>query len=117
MRVVSKTDSDKRETAAQRVPTDALIEWCEISPADRYVFAAETCRLFEKGSEDSKSKTISDVAVRILAAADDKARVLNIFIRRLRPKSWSGSLSAVLRERLPLLGKLYHRRFGDASED
>ena len=106
MRVVSKTDSDKRETAAQRVPTDALIEWCEISPADRYVFAAETCRLFEKGSEDSKSKTISDVAVRILAAADDKARVLNIFIRRLRPKSWSGSLSAVLRERLPLLGKL-----------
>ncbi|MBR1033409.1 hypothetical protein [Bradyrhizobium liaoningense] len=106
VRVVSKIESDRRETAVQRVPTDAFIEWCEISPADRYIFAAETCRLFEKGSEDSKSQTITDVAVRILAAADDKGRVLNIFISRFRPMSWSGPLSAVLRERLPFLGKL-----------
>ncbi|MCK1626560.1 hypothetical protein IVA98_26050 [Bradyrhizobium sp. 160] len=106
MRVVSETNIDREETAVWRVPADALIEWCETSPTDRFVFAAETCRLFEKSSEDSESQTIADVAVRILAAADDKGRVLNIFISRFRPKSWSGPLSAVLRERLPLLGKL-----------
>ncbi|RZN03825.1 hypothetical protein CWO91_31510 [Bradyrhizobium genosp. SA-3] len=48
MRVVSKFDSDRRETAVQSVSTDALIEWCETSPADRYAFAAETCRLSKR---------------------------------------------------------------------
>lgn len=106
MRVVSKIDSDRRETAVQSVPTDALIEWCETSPPDRYVFAAETCRLFEKGSDDAGPLTISDVVVRILASADQRAKILTIFIRRFRPGTWSGPLSIVLRERLPLLSKL-----------
>ncbi|MCK1615431.1 hypothetical protein IVA96_01715 [Bradyrhizobium sp. 159] len=104
--VVSNIDSDTGETAVQTVEGDALIEWCETSPADRYAFAAEICQLFEKRAEDSKYQAISDVAVRILTAADDKGRVLNILISRFRPRSWSGPLSAVLRERLPLLGKL-----------
>ncbi|MCK1319032.1 MULTISPECIES: hypothetical protein [unclassified Bradyrhizobium] len=106
MSVVSKIDSDRRETAVQSVPTDALIEWCGTSPPDRYAFAAETCRLFEKGSDDAGPLTISDVAVRILASADQRAKILSIFIRRFRPATWSGPLSIVLRERLPLLSKL-----------
>jgi hypothetical protein len=106
VRVVSGIDSDRRETAVKWVPTDALIDWCETSPTDRYIFAAETCRLFEKGSEEAKPQSISDAAVRILTAAQDKARVLSIFIDRFRPTSCSGSPSTVLRERLPLLAKL-----------
>jgi hypothetical protein len=106
VRIVSRIDSDRRETAVQKVPTHALIEWCEISPMDRYVFAAETCHLFEKGSEEAKPQSISDAAVRILAAADDQTKVLSVFIDRFRPMSWSGPLSAVLRERLLLLDAL-----------
>jgi hypothetical protein len=105
-RIVSRIDSDRRETAVQKVPTEALIDWCDTSPTDRYVFAAETCRLFEKDSEEAKPQSISNTAVRVLAAADDKQKVLRIFIDRFRPRSWSGNLSAILRERLPLLAEL-----------
>jgi len=106
VRIVSRSDSARHETAVRKVPTDALIDWCNTSPTDRYIFAAETCHLFEKGSEEAKPQSISDVAVRILAAADDKAKVLSIFIDRFRPTILSGHLSAVLRERLTLLAKL-----------
>lgn len=66
----------------------------------------ETCRLFEKSAENTDALAISEAAIRVLAAAEDKTKVLEIFIERLQPRSWSGNLSAVLRERLPLLRSL-----------
>ena len=110
LRIVSDIDRDRSVTAISKTPADVLIEWCEISPKDRYIFAAQTCCLFEKstsdGGESTASLTISEVARRVLAGARDKKPVLDSFIDRLIPRSSSGSLSKLLRERLPLLAKL-----------
>jgi hypothetical protein len=110
LRMVSDFDRDRSETAIRKIPADVLIEWCEISPKDRYIFAAQICCLFEKTTsgegESTASLTISEVARRVLAGARDKKPVLDSFIDRFIPRSSSGSLSKILRERLPLLAQL-----------
>ncbi len=106
VRIVCGSDSDSLGKASEKFSADTLIEWCNVSPTDRYVFAAEICRLFDKHYNEAELLSISDVSVRILAAAHDKAKILRIFIDRFRPRSWSGPLSVVLRKRLPLFDAL-----------
>ncbi|MDA8431041.1 MAG: hypothetical protein M0T70_17450 [Geobacteraceae bacterium] len=110
LRIVSRLDNDRQETAIRKVPLETLIKWCEISPEDRYIFAAQTCRLFEKASSDISGTTagliLSEAAIRVLAGARNKQTVLHIFIDRFHPSGWTGSLAAILRERIPLLAKL-----------
>jgi hypothetical protein len=111
------TLDDEQETAIGSVPIEKLLEWCEISPQDRYLFAAGTCQLFAKGGDatggDSAALAISDAAKRVLAGAPDKSAVLAIYIDRFRPSGWSGSLAQTMKERLPLLGQL--RAVADAK--
>ncbi len=108
--IVSRVGIDLRETAICEVPIEVLLEWCEVSPEDRYLFAAQTCRLFAKessgGGEDESSLELSDEAIQILSGARDKKEVLHVFVARFSPMSGSGSLSAKLKKRLPLLAKL-----------
>lgn len=110
LRIVSRLDNDRQESAIRKVPLDTLIKWCEISPEDRYTFAAQTCRLFEKtssnGGESTTGLVLSEDAIRVLAGARNKHAVLHIFIDRFHPSGWTGSLAAILRERIPLLTKL-----------
>ena len=106
LRMVSRLNSDRRETAIREVPLDKLIEWCEVSPADRYIFAAETCRLFENKSEGDADVSLSELLKAITSKSPNKKAVLNIIISRFQPSSWSGSLAAILCSRLPLLSTL-----------
>jgi hypothetical protein len=99
------------DTAVGVVPKEALIEWCNFSSNDdRWVFAAQTCSLFERsnsdGLDDESVTSISCVAKSVLAQATDKKNILEIFIDRFHPKSWSGSLAVILRQRLQLLDQL-----------
>lgn len=118
-------DSDGRYRAAARIlrkeslmgaslidslPDNAIIEWCKVAPLDRCVFIANTCTVYETVRSDdanSSGKTkLSQLSLQLLSIAPEKMAILKIFIERLHPRSWSGSLSAVLRTRLPLLGQL-----------
>lgn len=110
LRIVSRLDNDRNETAIRCVPTETLIKWCEMSPEDRYLFAAQTCRLFAKtvnGANGTSSDIVlSDVATHVLAGAKNKQLVLDIFVDRFQPSGWTGSLTAILRERIHLLAQL-----------
>ena len=103
--LVKDNFSDRKETAIAAVPTDDLINWCNASPAGRYPFAAATCRLFT-GNEDDSATEISAAAKSVLNHAPDKLAVAREILSRLRPRSWSGSLSLILEQRLPLLQSL-----------
>ena len=109
-RIVSLLANGERATAIIHVSDNALIEWCEISPEDRYVFAAQTCCLFEKQSaathDGTEDLAMSRVAMQVFGNSRDKQAVLKIFVSRLLPGSWSGSLSLILKRRLPLLAKM-----------
>ena len=94
-------------SAISKIDADTLIEWCTISPSDRYLFAAHTCKIFDKVTRDAKDYlTLSDIAKRIFTNASDKKAVVEIFISRFMPNGWSGSLATILRDRLPLLDEL-----------
>ena len=108
LRLVSEWSSEmQQETAIGKVPVNILIEWCEVSPSDRYLFAAQTCTLFKKTKLDDKENLVlSDNAKHIFASAPDKKNIVEIFVSRFQPNGWSGSLADILRKRLPLLDEL-----------
>lgn len=91
------------DTAIGVVPEEALIEWCKVSPEDRCVFAAQTCKLFERPNPSESSEVavigISSTAKTLLALAPDKKMVFDTLISRFSPNSWSGSRAAIMRQR------------------
>lgn len=115
--VIGRPYSDRRETALSVCPVDVLIDWCNASPPDRYVFAARSCKLFDTrnrvsgehpnidSAEDSEL-VISETALAVLANAPDKKAVIDRYLTRFTPSGWSGSLSAILKKRIPLLDAL-----------
>jgi hypothetical protein len=104
-RIVAGNDSDRREAGIYTVPAEVFLEWCAVSPADRHAFAAATCRLFEMDGA-GEPQAISDMAVRLLAVAEDKAKIVRILLGRFQPTGWFGELSAILRRRQPLIAGL-----------
>lgn len=98
------------DTAIGVVPAEVLLEWCRVSPEDRCVFAAQTCKLFGRLSPDEGSDEtvlgISNTAAALLVLAPDKKRVLETLVSRFHPNSWSGSLAAIMRQRLQYLDDL-----------
>lgn len=95
--------SDSVESALKKVPAEILVEWCGMSPTDRYPFAAATCQLFEVSQDESKELSISRTAIMLMHHAPDKLAALKEFVPRFRPKSWSGSCADILERRMPLL--------------
>jgi len=110
LRMLSIRSEEYGETGVERVPEDDLISWCKTSPEDRCIFAAQTCKLFEKSLEPEQDINsglrISRTAIKVLALAPDTQKVLAIFVGRLRPNHWSGSLAEILRKRIVLLDQL-----------
>lgn len=104
--LVSDRDFQQHGTVLGLVPTEVLINWCNEKPETRYVFAAESCQLFEKQDDEKIPLVISDTAIALLKAASDKIAVVEALVYRFQPRSWSGSLAAILAVRLPLLDQL-----------
>jgi hypothetical protein len=107
VRVLTIPRSRNGESAVAAADEDELIRWCSVSPSDRTRFAARTCKLFEVadlgGAAEKPILGLASVAIRVLALAPDKKEVLDKFIGRFHPSSWSGSLSVILRERYQYL--------------
>jgi hypothetical protein len=110
VRILANSLDRLGDTPVGAVPANLLIEWCKLSPRDRFAFAARTCKLFEKSRPeefgDESSVSISSTAQSVLLNAPDKKNVLDIFINRFRPNAWSGSLATIMRRRLQLLDHL-----------
>jgi hypothetical protein len=70
------------------------------------MFAAGGCKLFEKQKDETAPLMISDTAIALFEEAPDKNAVVEKFIFRFQPSSWSGSLADILEVRLPLLDQL-----------
>ena len=95
------------ETAVSALTELELINWCKASLNDRIIFAAQTCKLYEKSKPDglynNSSLSISNTAKSILARAPDKKRILEFFIDRFKSAYFSRSRSETMRHRLQLL--------------
>lgn len=92
------------------IDDEAIIEWCNSSPMERYKFIASICPLFvevkihEKGA--SHSLDLTPLSIAVMKSAKDKKSILTILGNRLYPMSWSGRMSAELKRRLIAFDKL-----------
>jgi hypothetical protein len=85
--------------------TEHLLNWCNRSPAERYLFASEICDLFEQ-NEALGRLVITDQALRLLNSAPDKRVILEVYFERFRPLPRGGSLHEILEARLGLFEDL-----------
>jgi hypothetical protein len=84
---------------------DQLIAWCSQDPVERFPFASEICNLFER-DETIGRLVITDQALSILSSAPDKRAIVQIYVERFRPSSWSEPLFEILETRLGLFNDL-----------
>jgi hypothetical protein len=117
--LVSDPYRENKETAIRKVPDEKLVEWCNKSPTDRYLFAANACKLFVRKSNSSSAEEIdiAPTAVLVMQHASDPRAVLKVFLDRFHPNSWSGSFADVLQNRLKMLDKLNPTGNKDLEEE
>lgn len=90
---------------ADVISREALIAWCDEDRELRYPLAASIIT-FARRPEPSGSKVWSEQAAALLVNAPDPRSLLAVFIRRFRPKSWSGSRAALIEANARLLDGL-----------
>lgn len=91
--------SDHQSNAADVIPYESLIAWCEQDHESRYPLAASIITY----SEASSPLAWSEQAKVLLANAPDPRSVLEVFIERFQPMSWSGSRAALVEMNAHLL--------------
>jgi len=95
---------EHHSSPADHISCETLVGWCDDEPEPRYAFAAGLI-LFALPANKGGSGW-SDQARALLANAPEPIRVLEVFIERFRPMSWSGSLAALMESRARLLDNL-----------
>ena len=86
------------------ISEDALFEWCAEEPVKRFPLVAAIVPAFSLSVERTPTGW-SSISLRLVHGAPDPLAVMAAFVRRLRPMSWSGSRSAILRANANLLNE------------
>lgn len=94
-----------RKNPADRISCDAIVAWCERDRGRSYPLIASIVT-FACCSEASDTLEWSEQAKSILTRAPDPRSVLEVFIKRFRPMSWSGSRASIMDANAQLLGSL-----------
>jgi len=84
------------------VPVDTLLAWCRKDPAMRFALAASIVTPVH-GGIDGAAAQWTPAASALLEEAPDRVAVLESFLKRFHPMSWTGSLAAILDARTELL--------------
>ena len=80
---------------ADAISCETLIDWCDAEREYRYALAASFIS-FSCQAEHGNSLAWSDQAKALLRKAPEPRSVLEAFIKRFRPRSWSGSRAALM---------------------
>jgi hypothetical protein len=86
------------------VATNELLGWCERDPDTRYIAVAKSVSFFEV-SKDTPPQW-APIALELMNAAPQPTKVLEVFIDRFSPRSWSGSRATIIESRAKLLDTL-----------
>lgn len=98
------SDSEVQRSPLSQVPLETLIGWCRAGGVNRWAALAVCAPAFVEGGDGSE--TWSEVALELAATAPEPLRVALALVGRLAPMSWSGSRSAIMDTRLPLIDSL-----------
>ncbi len=84
------------------VPNEKLVQWCDAAPATRYKIAASIIRV-SQAAEAGGPLRWSAQAIALLEHACDKKMVLEKYMERFLPTSWSGSRAVLIEANAQLL--------------
>lgn len=98
------SDSDHRKSPFSQVPVETLIAWCRAGGANRWTSLAASIPAFVQ--HPGGSEEWSQGALELAASAPEPLKVIRVLAGRLAPMSWSGSRSAIMAARLPLIDRL-----------
>lgn len=96
---------DLRGTPLDMISCEDLIGWCDRDGEQRYPLMASFIT-FAGGPEENGPSVWSEHAKALLAHAPNPRPVLEVFIERFRPMSWSGSRAALMEANAQLLDSL-----------
>ncbi|KGA96342.1 hypothetical protein AJ85_08660 [Alkalihalobacillus alcalophilus ATCC 27647 = CGMCC 1.3604] len=98
-------DLRTRANPISKINREVIIEWCESSPETRYLLLARVIMPYYKCKESNKLQW-TPLALEILENFNEPIEILDTFKYSFLPRSWSGSLAAVMERRLPLIYEL-----------
>jgi hypothetical protein len=84
---------------------EVLSSWCAQDPERRYVRLAGVVTLFDENVPE-KERRWTDVALRLLRDAPNRAEVVKQYIRRLEPSGWVGSFASAMQANVRMLDVL-----------
>ena len=97
------------------ISPEVLTAWCAEDPIIRFPLAASVVT-FARRTDGNQPIAWSEHAAALLAAAPNAQKVLNIFIERFWPTSWSGSRAAIAEENARLLDSNEVQALAEARE-
>lgn len=106
--LTSMSPSHYGESALNVISDCTWLRWCENAP-EKWRFAADECRLFTTVARNNTAEpqiTITPAAITILHNTPEKQEVIDLYLNRLVPNSWSGSRAAMMRQRQHLFDEL-----------
>jgi hypothetical protein len=96
--------SDRRKNPLDGVPVEEMLRWCDEKPAERYPAISRAVSYHTAPKDGGIEWT--PLAMEMLKRAPDPLAILEAFVRRFSPRSWSGSRAAIIESRLVLLDRL-----------
>jgi len=102
--IVFDGHSDYRKNPVDGVPLEEMLCWCDEKPTERYPVISRAVSCCTSPNEGTVEWT--PLAMEILKRAPDPVIVLETFVSRFYPRSWSGSRATVVESRLRLLDRL-----------
>lgn len=89
------------------IPAGTLFEWVEESPETRISVAAQMIRAWKSETENTdgsdKAYEWTNAAMELIDRTDQKEHVLNAYLDRMEPRSWTGSRAETMRKKISLL--------------
>lgn len=86
------------------IPKQLLFEWADQDSGVRYPRLAWHLQMFS-GVDENQNKW-TELALECLSRSGNFSKMLDVFVSRLQPSSWSGSLADLMETRIGLLKQL-----------
>ncbi|WP_272668653.1 MULTISPECIES: hypothetical protein [unclassified Providencia] len=106
---------DRNGSVLEKIDKNVLLEWC-CYKNDSSIFAAVATGINLWVKDEITSATIlSEVAIKLLELAPEPKIVLEAFVARTAPSSWSGSLANIMQSRADAISQLITHERTDIS--
>lgn len=109
-------DGGLRRSPLAKIDVDVLIEWCRAkNDSSVWPSVATGISLWSKDGEPQGIITLQEAAMKLLEASPEPKAVLESFVERVTPSSWSGSRVNVMQPRADAIAGLVEHEHAEIA--